>query len=103
MENFVTASLHQVPQVAIHNSRFTALTVEIVLASPAPVQHVSHVLRNGFFYAAYCIDKSKVHLICSNGYMQGAKEQTSEAMEQNRKKQKPRTKARLETDTLWLS
>ena len=73
MENFITASLHQVPQVAICNSHFTALTVEIV-------QHVSHALWNGFFYAAYCIDESKVHYICSNGYTQAAKEQASEAM-----------------------
>ena len=74
MENFVTASLHQVPQVAIRNSRFTALAIEIVL-------HVSHALwKYGFFYAAYCIDESKSHYICSNGYTQGAKEQASDAM-----------------------
>ena len=30
VKNFVTASLHQVPQVAIRNSGFSALTVEIV-------------------------------------------------------------------------
>ena len=69
----LTASLHQVPQVAIRNSSFIALTVEIV-------QHVSHALRTGFFYAAYCIDESTIHYICSNRYMQGAKEQASEAM-----------------------
>ena len=40
VENFVIASFHQVPQVAIRKSRFTALTVE---SSPASVQHVSHV------------------------------------------------------------
>ena len=79
VENSVTASLHQVRQVAIRNSRFTALTVESrsFLASPAPVQHVSHVLWNWFFYAAYCINESKfqnLDLICSKLVMDIRKE-----------------------------
>ena len=74
MENFVTASFHQVPQVAIRNSRFTALTVE---SSPAPVQHISHALWNGFFYAACCTNESKIlnlDLTCSKLVMDIRKE-----------------------------
>ena len=35
---FVTAGLHQVPQVAIHNTRFTALAIEIDRDCFLPVQ-----------------------------------------------------------------
>ena len=61
----------------------------------------------GSFYAAYCIDESKIQnlyliffyiiyvispildLICSNGYVQGAKEQASEAMSRVGRKESP--------------